>query len=73
MNITLEAWRQAMSSGFSSRIPIRRSLRISLAIALLVAGAALADRVVDASEPVVISDDITNHVKTVISLTGGPG
>ncbi len=55
------------------RFPIRRSLRLAVAIALLVAGAALADRMVDANEPVVISDDISNHVTEVISTTGGPG
>ncbi len=73
MKIDLEGWRQPMGTDSNSRIPIRRSLRLALAIALLVAGAALADRVVDASEPVVISDDISNHVFEVISTTGGPG
>ena len=72
MNDDLERWRQPMGTESKPRIPIRRSLRLALAIALLVAGAAFADRVVDASEPVVISNDITNHVTDVISTTGGP-
>ena len=62
-----------MSTESKPLIPIRRSLRLALAVALLVAGAALADRVVDANEPVLISDDITNHATDVISTTGGPG
>ena len=73
MNANDQARRQGMSTEPKLRIPIRRSLRLALAIALLVAGAALADRMVDANEPVVISDDINNHVTNVISTTGGPG
>ncbi len=62
-----------MSNESTHRLQFRKPFRVALAIALLVAGAALADRVVDANEPVVISDDINNHVTEVISTTGGPG
>ena len=73
MNVDPEDRRQDMATKSTARIPIRRSLRIALTLALLVAGAALADRVVDASDPIIISNDISNHVTEVISLTGGPG
>ena len=62
-----------MSNTSNDRLRFRQPFRIALAIALLVAGAALADRVVDASEPVIISNDISNQATVVISTTGGGG
>ncbi len=62
-----------MSNESNPRLQFRKPFRIALAIALLVAGAALADRVVDANEPVIISNDINNHVTEVISTTRGGG
>ncbi len=43
------------------------------AFAVIGAGAALADYVVDSIEPVVLSDDVYNRTVSVVSLTGGPG
>ena len=60
-----------MSNETNDRLQLRTPFRIALAIALLVAGAALADRVVDANEPVIISNDINNQATVVISTTGG--
>ena len=43
------------------------------AFAVIGAGAALADYVVDSIEPVVLSDDVYNRTISIVSLTGGPG
>ena len=43
------------------------------AFAVIGAGAALADYVVDSTEPVVLSDDVYNRTVSIVSLTGGPG
>ena len=43
------------------------------AFAVIGAGVAVADYVVGASEPVVISDDVYNRTVSILSLTGGPG
>ena len=43
------------------------------AFAVIGAGAALADYVVDSIEPVVLSDDVYNRTVSIVSLTGGPG
>ncbi len=42
------------------------------AFAVIGAGVALADYVVSASEPVVLSDDVYNRTFSIVSLTGGP-
>ncbi len=51
----------------------RTSLWVALVALGLPAGAALADRVVNSNEPVIISDDITNRVKGVVSASGASG
>ena len=62
-----------MSTESKHRLQLRKPFQIALAIALLIAGAAFADRIVHASEPVIISNDISNQVTEVVSTTGGGG
>ena len=59
-----------------SEITLSRRLWNSILVALAVLafgpGLAAADYVVNAGEPVVISDDVFDRTTTVVSLTGGP-
>ena len=55
---------------------VRRLWNLALvAVAMLAFGPSLAagDYVVDAGEPVVISDDVYDRTASIVSLTGGPG
>ncbi len=61
-----------MTTHSKPRNPIVRAVLLSAALALLGATPALADRTVDASQPVVISDDVYNTITSVTSAaTGG--
>ncbi len=51
----------------------RTSFWVALLALGLPAGAALADRVVNSNEPVIISDDITDRVRDVVSASGASG
>ena len=49
-----------------------RLVAATAAFAVIGAGVALADYVVNSSEPVVLSDDVYNRTASIVSLTGGP-
>ncbi len=60
-----------MTTHSKPRNPIVRAVLLSAALALLGATPALADRTVDASQPVVISDDVYNTITSVTSAASG--
>ncbi len=62
-----------MKDNTRQRPPLWRLLFVPAAMAIVGGGAALADHMVNANEPVIISDDVTNQMTGVVSTTGGDG
>ena len=60
-----------MTTHSKTRNPIVTAMLLSAALAFLVATPALAGRTVDASEPVVVSDDVYNTLTSVTSASSG--
>ena len=60
-----------MTTHSKTRNPIVTAVLLSTALAFLVATPALAGRTVDASEPVVVSDDVYNTLLSVTSAVSG--
>ena len=60
-----------MTTHSKPRNPIVRAVLLSAALAILGATPALAKRTVDASEPVVVSDDVYNTLTSVSSAPHG--